>query len=322
MSYRPAARIVGLLLSIACLLFFVHAAREAFSIEAVSLADSPALRAMPLAMLPYLLAYAALAGAWYCLLRLFGLRTPATRVFGIYLTTQIAKYLPGNVGHHIGRVYLASKHEMPALRVGLSMAVEMLLIVAVALLLSLPLAPLLAERVGAGIAGWRMILAIGVVIAVGVSATLYLLRHHHAVKSTRIHLVAALREARAQQTTRHLFGAITLIALALVLAGSSLVVLCSTSADLDPGTIMKGVALVCAAWIVGFATPGAPAGLGVREAVLLAGLGAMFDRQTAIEATVVFRGVSVAADLIAFLCGFLLLRFDRKDSTSLTTHDA
>ena len=68
------------------------------------------------------------------------------------------------------------------------------------------------------------------------------------------------------------------------------------------------IALFIAAWIIGSVTPGAPAGLGVRDAILLAGLGSLFDHRTALEATILFRGLSVVIDLAAFLIGLLLLR--------------
>jgi len=309
---RPAVKILGLILSIACLAFFAYEAREIFANQTVSLAGSPVLRAMPIAMVPFLLAYAMLAGAWYCLLRLFGLKTPLPRALGIYLVTQIAKYLPGNVGHHIGRIYLASQHGLPAFRVGLSMVSEMFLIVLIALLFSLPLAPLLAQRAGAGAQGWSVLIYAGTAVAIVASAALYLLRHHHAVKSVRTHLVTAMREARHGPGVPFFLGAVALSAIGLAMAGISLVALFATTADLSADVLAKGIALVCVAWIAGFLTPGAPAGLGVREAILLAGLGSMFDRQTAFEATIMFRGVSVAADLVAFLCGLLLLRGLRK----------
>ncbi|MCL1634632.1 flippase-like domain-containing protein [Luteimonas sp. SX5] len=317
MIHRPAIKIVGLLLSLACLAFFANEAYRAFAHQPASLADSSLLRAIPIAMIPFLLAYAALAGAWYCLLRLLGLKASPSLALGIYLVTQIAKYLPGNVGHHIGRVYLAGRHGLPAFRVGLSMVAEMLLIVATACLLSLPLAPTLVERLSASKWGQNTVFYAGAAIVIGLSATLYLLRRHHAIASARSHLRAAIREARDGRAPWFLIGAIALSVLGLALAGSSLVALFALAAPLTAGMLAKGVALVCVAWIAGFLTPGAPAGLGVREAILLAGLSSMFDRQLSLEATIMFRGVSVASDLIAFICGVLLLRRSREIPSTL-----
>ncbi len=57
------------------------------------------------------------------------------------------------------------------------------------------------------------------------------------------------------------------------------------------------------AWITGFLTPGAPAGLGVREAVLVAALSPVVGRGTALGITVSVRLVTTITDGIAFLIG-------------------
>lgn len=297
---KSFARWIGLAISVACLAFFVHAARDVLAGM-----DRPAdwnWGAVPAAMAPYLAAYAALAFAWYCLLHLLGLRLAAPQVLGIYLTAQFAKYLPGNVGHHAGRVYLASRAGLPPFGVGLSMLLEMLLIVGCALVLSLPLAPLLARAAQRGMsAGLALGIGAGILVAL---ASALALRRHPLVQSAGQHLRTVLAQLRST-SIGYLAGAVALSLAGLALAGSSLLVLCGPD---SAGQLVQVVALVCGAWIVGFLTPGAPAGLGVREAVLLGGLTSLFERQTAVEASVMFRVVSVGADLVALACGLLLQR--------------
>jgi uncharacterized membrane protein YbhN (UPF0104 family) len=308
MNFRVAARVVGALLSIACLGYFAFATYRVFAAESFSLAQSQTLKGVPLAVVLFMFAYAAFAGTWHCLLRLFGLNAPLSRVFGIYLTTQIAKYLPGSVGHHVGRVYLTSKYGLPAFRVSMSIAVELMLNIPVALLLSLPLAPMVAERFSAGLQSRGVLMAGTVGVAMALAIAAYFMRHHHLVRSTRNHLGSALLAARGRHALPYFATASVLSTVGLVLAGLSLVALCGNLPDLPPAAVAKGIALVCAAWIIGSVTPGAPAGLGVRDAILLAGLGSLFDHRTALEATILFRGLSVLVDLVAFLVGLLLLR--------------
>jgi uncharacterized membrane protein YbhN (UPF0104 family) len=307
-SFRIAARVLGALLSIACLVYFAVATHNVFTAESFSLAQSQTLGRLPAAAALFVLAYAAFAGTWHCLLRLFGLNAPVSQVFGIYLTTQIAKYLPGSIGHHVGRVYLTSKYGLPAFRVGMSIAVELMLNIPVALLLSLPLAPMVAERFSAGFQSRGLLIACVAGVATALAVAAYFMRHHHAVQSARNHLGSALQAARGRHALPYFGVASVLSTLGLVFAGLSLVALCGNLSDLAPATVAKGVALACAAWIIGSVTPGAPAGLGVRDAILLAGLGSLFDHRTALEATILFRALSVAVDLAAFLVGLLLLR--------------
>ena len=308
MNLRAAARLGGALLSIACLLYFGVAMHKVFSAESFSFGQSRVLDRLPLATGLFMLAYAALAGTWYCLLRMFRLKVSPVRVFGIYLTTQVAKYLPGSVGHHVGRVFLTTRDGLSGFRVGLSIAVELLLNIPIALLLSLPLAPVLMTRLDAGATHRNPLLLSALAVGVIAATTLYLLRHHPALRSAGAHLRTALREARGLHAVPLFVCAFFLSMLGLILAGLSLVSLCVDVPALGFATAAHGVALVCVAWIVGSVTPGAPAGLGVRDAILLAGLGTLFDHQTAVEATLVFRGLSVVVDLLALVCGLGLMR--------------
>ena len=69
-----------------------------------------------------------------------------------------------------------------------------------------------------------------------------------------------------------------------------------------------GAAFVAApiAWLLGFVVPGAPAGLGVREAVLIAMLSGVASEPDAVLATLIFRFVNVAGDLLFFGSAVLL----------------
>ena len=306
MTRRLLVRVLGWTVSAACLAFFVAQARHAFSGSATGIDWTLAWRPVAVAMLPYMLAYVALAVAWDCLLRALGLHPSLRLAIGVYFSTQIAKYLPGNVGQHVGRVYLSAKHGLPPFRVGLSLAVEMGLIVAVAATLSIPLAPMLLERMGGRMAA--SIPAVMALACLGTGLALYLLRRHPLVISIRKHLALAVQEARAHGSLRFVPTAVLLVTLALALVGGSLLLLAGEATALQPDSIVQAVALVSASWIAGFLTPGAPAGLGVREAILLVGLGTLVSRQDALEATLLFRALSTVADLLAFAIGALLLR--------------
>jgi hypothetical protein len=63
----------------------------------------------------------------------------------------------------------------------------------------------------------------------------------------------------------------------------------------------------CLAWVVGFVTPGAPAGLGVRDALLVGTLTAMHV-EGAVTAAVVLRIATTFADLIVAASNFTKFR--------------
>jgi hypothetical protein len=62
------------------------------------------------------------------------------------------------------------------------------------------------------------------------------------------------------------------------------------------------------AWIAGLVTPGAPAGLGIREAILVGTLSQIFDAGTALGVTISMRVVSILGDGIAFVAALIIKR--------------
>jgi uncharacterized membrane protein YbhN (UPF0104 family) len=60
------------------------------------------------------------------------------------------------------------------------------------------------------------------------------------------------------------------------------------------------------AWLAGLVTPGAPAGVGVREIVLLFLLGGKIADADLLLAVVLGRGVTVLGDLLFFIAALLL----------------
>src|SRR5687768_12327760 len=62
------------------------------------------------------------------------------------------------------------------------------------------------------------------------------------------------------------------------------------------------------AWALGYVTPGAPAGLGLREAVLAIGLSPVLGEAQAFALALAYRLVTVAADAVLALAGFAMLR--------------
>ena len=71
----------------------------------------------------------------------------------------------------------------------------------------------------------------------------------------------------------------------------------------DAGLAVLGPALLGfgTAWTLGFLTPGAPAGLGVREAVLVALLTPSAGEPAALTAALAFRAATLGGDLLFYL---------------------
>lgn len=79
--------------------------------------------------------------------------------------------------------------------------------------------------------------------------------------------------------------------------------------DASLSTLPLVIAFVATGWLAGFIIPGAPGGLGVREAVLLGALTPLLGESSAIVLALGLRLVSASGDFILFLLS-LLIRTD------------
>ncbi len=240
----------------------------------------------------YLLAY-----AWSTSLQQFA--RPAVNpeaAMQLYAFSTFAKYLPGNVFHYAGRQIAAARLGYGQKAPAQATMVEILgHIVAVGLLLLL-LLPFSSEGVSQ-----LLSLAASHLQPWVIAVALVLL----AVASGGL-LVPKLRRFLPPLDLR-LAGFLALLQVSFF-ALAALLGLWLAIAILDlPATDWPFLIFVyLTAWLIGFVTPGAPGGLGVREACLLAGLGGLAGA----EAILVYAGVTRLSFLLGegffALSGFLL----------------
>ena len=223
------------------------------------------------------LAYAAadvlLALAWRALLE--GQGTAAGLVWCIrtHGVSQLSKYLPGNVMHLAGRQLLGASAGVPHAVLARSSLLELAGLASAGLLLSLMALPLV--EVGPFP---RVTPAVGAAIVLLALAAARVIGGARAVQVLGCHLLFLI-VASANFTT--------LLVLLAPGSGSSL-----------PWPAACGA--YAAAWLAGFVTPGAPAGLGVREAVLVLLLGGHAAEPDLLAAVVLNRAVTALGDTLFF----------------------
>ncbi len=223
----------------------------------------------------YAFANILLGSAWFQLIHSSGAglgRWQAVRIYGI---SQLAKYLPGNIFHLAGRQALGLAAGVSGAVLARSTLAELLLIAvsgAIFATLALPLvAPQLPFLAGATL--W-MILVCGV--------------------------ATVLRRLR----NRDVANAFLMQTLFLMLSGALFVALLAaiSSQPIAGGQWMVQIGgAYVVAWLGGFVTPGAPAGLGVRELILLFLFKGNIPEADLLLATLLGRLVTVAGDVLFFL---------------------
>ncbi|QOW24154.1 lysylphosphatidylglycerol synthase domain-containing protein [Lysobacter sp. H23M47] len=308
---KRVLRLVGIAVAIAAAVYFLMHAHRALSGQDLSgLLQGRAIAAGGALTIAYMALIPITALAWTWLLR--GLGQPATISITapILATTQLAKYLPGNVAHHLGRVMVARARGLNTGPTVLSMGYETLLVVvasahisSLTFLWSPP--PALAE--------WPLARHHGVLVAaISLGAVIVI-----AAAPTFARLLMRLRgSGTAAPSTRTIrpdwsvcLGCYLLHALNFVVVGAGLWLVAGVLSP-DPVTAADFVLLTGAfagSWILGFLAPGAPAGLGVREAILSLWLGTALDATVAVSLIIMLRIATTAGDLLSFLWGSVAL---------------
>lgn len=290
-SKRKWLNYAGLAIAVVCLGFFID--RVMALRASMPELSFMALKTLPLALFAYMVGCFVAARAWTMLLAILGTPVRLSVGAGIFLVAQFGKYLPGNVGHHVGRVTLSTRLGLPIRPVLGSMLLETVLVLGIVLLLGLPillsyfeLAPLIGLAVVAG----ALLAAAGVALR----------------KLPFGETQDGIKQVAAGKLKG--FASLGLLLGAGVVLSSGGLVLLDPSFLATPGTAFKVVSLFCAAWLAGFLTPGAPAGLGIRELILSEGLTPMAGPESAALVAILLRVVTTASDLFAFGIGLLLLK--------------
>jgi hypothetical protein len=243
------------------------------------------------------------ASAWHLLLRATGEKPRFAAGLGILAVSQAAKYLPGNVGHYAGRVALAREAGLGTGPVVLTLGLE----TACAVLAGLAVAAAGLPLGGGAVEPWRIIAAAVAAAATLVLATV-LVRREGVRRRLRLpEIPSGLSGSLSGQLGTGL-ACLGLYGFNFLVFGACAAVLSRTVLGAPAAPLPALTALFAAAWVAGFVTPGAPAGLGVREAVLAGGLRPLVGPGAAFGLPILFRLVTTVGDGAGFGLGWLLRR--------------
>jgi glycosyltransferase 2 family protein len=281
--WQALARYAGWALIAASAVFLLSIAlRHWQTISTMALAPSQWLALAGLS-LAYGVSLLLVAAGWHAVLGLAGAGSPARgHAMGAHTTSQLAKYVPGNVFHVVGRHMIHRKAGMSGRVLAKAALIETLLMLTAAL--AIAAACLLGARPGVLEGAIWLALAAMLVSSGGLLVAVWWISRG-AISRLATALLCYLAFFA-------IMGAIV-AAIAAILGGA-----------FEPGAAGGGVA----AWIAGFVTPGAPGGLGIREAAMvLLGSGGT-PAATLVLTAALFRLVTFAGDLVCFALGLVLFR--------------
>jgi hypothetical protein len=298
-------RLLGLAAIVVSVAYFVRFAwRNASALPPIQWGTSTAVGLLG-ALLACLLVVLLAGVGWEIYLRAVGERSRARVSLPIFAVAQFGKYIPGNVAHQLGRVAIATRAGYSPSRVITTLAFEIAWSILASLLVA---ASALALAGRFGLAGSELgpsralLAALALIALLSPLAAMGILRRLPDRVRARLPWLREVKTPGAPQLLAcFVIGCVNQVilgAIVLLIAGSVF-----GAAAREPLVVVGVFAL---AWVAGFVAPGAPAGLGVRDAILLAGLTPVYGAGVALGVTLLTRLVTGAGDAVAFGLGLLL----------------
>lgn len=220
-----------------------------------------------------------LALAWWNLLIFFDVKVEKKWALKAYGLSQMAKYVPGNIFHLAGRQAIGMAVGLPARILAKSAVWELGLIALSCAFFAILAVPLVWSQ----LPGW-------------LSLGFFLL--------ALLPVSVLLRRLLSFSVCDALLWQILYLVVSGVLFIGILMVVVPSVAEIPGFSTLCGAYVL--AWLAGLITPGAPAGVGVRELVLLFLLGGRIAEADLLLAVVLGRVVTVGGDLFYFIVATFL----------------
>lgn len=236
---------------------------------------------------------------WRALMAGFGSPLRVTVAIRVVFLSQLGKYLPGSIWPFLAQVELGREHGVPrrrSLTVGLlTVGISLIMGLAVAAA-TLPLvSPTAARRYGWVLAATPLLLA---------------MLHPYVLNRVLDRILRLTRRPplESRLSLRTIAVAAAWATAGWLLAGAHIAVLAVDLGARGDSTYVAATGAYALAWSVGFLVVFAPAGLGVREVALTAGLAPVLGTGEAVLVVIASRLLVTVADLLLACVAVLLGR--------------
>lgn len=246
-----------------------------------------------------------LSEAWLQILSVLGTdNLNRQTIYQIYGKTQLAKYLPGNIFQYAGRLALAKKMGIPLHSIMPSLVIEVLGVVSAALILTSFLAKQIHQVIRIEVFWLPFVIVLGFALVI----TIIAYKKYHGRMNRELFLQLMTKKF-------HLLSILFLYLCFFLISGLILLAILQLfNINLGAITPFEIIGISCAAWITGYITPGAPGGIGVREATLVLMLTPITGAAFSALIAVIIRMISVLGDI----CFWLLAELNAKRSVAKT----
>ena len=284
------------------LFFLLKTFKERFAEIATIRIESTGWLMLIISLIITLLAHIWSGWVWTWILAIFQQSLGLAKGIRVYLITNIAKYLPGNVWHFYGRINAVAQKGGSLGAATLSVLLEPLLMAAAALLIALLSTALGLVETDFNIAIFLGQLLILIMVLLGI--------HPRMLNPLMYRLGRSKKNLELEQTIElktypflPFVGEIGFV----LLRGLGFIFAFMVLQSIALAQIPAVISAFSIAWLLGLIVPGAPGGIGVFEATAIALLDeSQFPAANLLVVVALYRVVSILAEAIAALIAWII----------------
>ena len=230
---------------------------------------------------------------------LSGRKIPYSAAMPVYTQSNLYKYLPGNVFQYVGRNQLAADMDISHVDVACATVLDVLFCVFWTAVISvIMLGGRIAELMSKYGKNLLIVGAVGIVLLILLMLAVRL-KFRDKFKAYLSRYSKAFAKENRSMLLRGVFYYLLQNAVSAAMYMGCLALIVPQA---DTGELVALTGAFLFAWIIGFVTPGAPGGIGIREGVMLFVCGDSFADRIVLFVLVMRIG-SVFADVAAFIIG-------------------
>lgn len=297
---KKLIKIAGNLLMAAAIVFLIKKIFD-MDVDLSQLASPPMIGALAVNFVIQTFLFVVGCTPWLGFTRaLSGRKIPFSAAMPVYTKSNIYKYVPGNVFQYVGRNKLAVDMNISHIDVVCATILDILFCVfwtgIIALMLLRGRIAGLLEKYG----GKILVVGIAGIMLIAVILIFVRLKFGDKLKEYISRYSKAFEKGNRKSAVAGIFY--YLVSNSVQAAGyfMCLLLIVGDTSNFGELTVLTGAFMF--AWIIGFVTPGAPGGIGIREGVMIFVSGAAHQERIVLF-VLVMRLASVFADLAAFAVG-------------------
>lgn len=229
-----------------------------------------------------------------------------------YCKTSLFKYLPGNVMHFIGRNQIAVDCNQSHVDVALATVIETLcFIIGATIITAVCVFNYLINYIQMLELDFLFILLIGLAGMAVLALVAFVFRK-------KLSKLIAKYKFLMQKENVLSISMVVFKCMSRLLVNALSFVLLMFAFGLVPDSfelLILVIGFFVMSWLIGYVTPGAPGGIGVREFIMTVFLGSYFPESTLLTVVILFRVLCIVADVISYLSSLVYAKFYKEKSS-------